>query len=439
MTSDLTALLALSTDLLLVCRDHRFDDVNARCTETLGWAREELVGRHFADLIHPDDLAATAARTTAALEDGEPTTAFVNRYRTKDGSYRWLLWETRPLDDGRWLCAARDITREREALAERERLLHEHRALRRVATEVARGRPAAVFAAVAEEVGLLLEATAAGVLKLHGPGRLELMGGWAADSAQATPAGTVFDLPADTPLDELFGGGARHLADASDDEMGRDLGFGSSVTAPIRIDGRDWGLVTAVHARPGGLAPDAAERLDEFAALAALAVANADARQELERRAVTDSLTSLLNHGAFHARLGEAFATAARSRQPLALILLDIDHFKTINDRCGHRTGDGVLVAVAETIRRSTRPGDVLGRVGGDELAIALPDCDTAGAHVLVERIRLELAATPTAASISAGVADSAFAATPDELFGHADEALYRCKTSGRDRTSAYH
>jgi diguanylate cyclase (GGDEF)-like protein len=129
-----------------------------------------------------------------------------------------------------------------------------------------------------------------------------------------------------------------------------------------------------------------------------------------------------------------------RARRPTALILLDLDYFKSVNDTWGHPAGDRVLRIFCETIASVLRPHDVLGRVGGEEFAVVLPDTEEEAAAAVAERIRVatagiavEASGEPIAVTTSIGVSADRRASI-EELFAAADTALYRAKENGRDR-----
>lgn len=170
-------------------------------------------------------------------------------------------------------------------------------------------------------------------------------------------------------------------------------------------------------------------------------------QRQLERLATTDSLTGALNRGRFMMRAAGEVARARRSGGPLSAIMLDIDHFKKINDTHGHATGDEAIRSVVRVCRTVVRGGDVLGRLGGEEFAILLPDTPPQGAAHLAERLRVALAATevprPGGGAVTFTVSIGVSALHPgvkagqDEvsaLLARADEALYRAKNGGRNR-----
>jgi diguanylate cyclase (GGDEF)-like protein len=159
----------------------------------------------------------------------------------------------------------------------------------------------------------------------------------------------------------------------------------------------------------------------------------------LEDRADTDALTGLLNHGAFGAALEDALERAPATGRPATLLLLDVDHFKLVNDRYGHLEGDRMLRVVSDVLAAHKRRGDLLGRVGGEEFALLLPDAGLHAAHGVAERVRVAVReatiAGPCPLTVSIGIATSSPAlATTDQLLHAADRALYAAKARGRDR-----
>lgn len=156
-----------------------------------------------------------------------------------------------------------------------------------------------------------------------------------------------------------------------------------------------------------------------------------------------DSLTGLCNPRFFQIRFRQEVARCARQKNPLALIIADIDHFKRVNDTYGHQVGDEVLQAVARILQSCARDSDMVARVGGEEFAILLPDTDVAGGKVLAERMRLAVQDTPIAVqggeiihiTSSFGVSvRTEHRNEPDFVYALADRALYVAKAEGRNR-----
>jgi diguanylate cyclase (GGDEF)-like protein len=162
----------------------------------------------------------------------------------------------------------------------------------------------------------------------------------------------------------------------------------------------------------------------------------------LSERAQLDGLTGLWNRGHFDERLAQLVTTAERSNRPLSLALLDLDHFKSINDNYGHPAGDAALQGAAEIISQSARGSDIPCRYGGEEFAVIMPETTPEQALTLCNRIREAIEARDWPAhpdrriTVSIGVAgaDGASGFPPNQWVAHADAALYKAKEGGRNR-----
>ena len=193
----------------------------------------------------------------------------------------------------------------------------------------------------------------------------------------------------------------------------------------------------------------ASDFLAHLGVIASFAIENAVNRARLRRSGFTDVLTGWHNRRYLQARLKEELARARRDRQNLLCLMLDIDHFKRINDTWGHAAGDQVLCELAHRIESEVRASDVAARYGGEEFVILLPNTDAASGQSLAERIRAAVAATPfdlqdgntVSVTVSIGIAgvtpkesDQDFKTLGDALVARADVALYGAKAAGRDR-----
>lgn len=215
------------------------------------------------------------------------------------------------------------------------------------------------------------------------------------------------------------------------------------VIAPIVFKGVPLGAL--VLATTGTIRPDDVALLEQFRADLGLAFNNALAHDRLERLAAVDPLTDAYNRRFGMTRLQEEFARAVRTGSPLGVLMLDIDHFKTVNDTWGHVIGDRVLRAVATAARRTLRNGDVLIRYGGEEFLILLPGADVTDITEVGERLRRAVReATVRDGEALIGVTVSLGAAccctdtpSPEALIARADRALYRAKDGGRNRLDA--
>lgn len=167
-----------------------------------------------------------------------------------------------------------------------------------------------------------------------------------------------------------------------------------------------------------------------------------DLYSEAAAIAITDRLTGLGSKAYIHTRLAEEVEAARRRRAPLAVVMMDIDHFKRINDTHGHLVGDQVLAGVGYLIRRQLRLSDVGGRFGGEEFALILPGTGADGARVMAERLRGVLAGEqlhtdegPITVTASLGISElGPGTADPAALLAEADQALYRAKRAGRNQ-----
>ena len=163
--------------------------------------------------------------------------------------------------------------------------------------------------------------------------------------------------------------------------------------------------------------------------------------QRMRRLATIDGLTDMLNRRAFFERAETARQQALRLRKPIALMMLDLDHFKQLNDSFGHACGDDALRLFADTARASLRENDVMGRLGGEEFALAMPGTSLAGAQHAAERLRVAVAEAPAlacAATYRMTVSIGVVMIDPGEeltaALARADHALYAAKTGGRNR-----
>jgi two-component system, cell cycle response regulator len=229
------------------------------------------------------------------------------------------------------------------------------------------------------------------------------------------------------------------------DETTELRGLASLKIVPLRAGERILGTLVAGTRRRGAFDEDAVRTLELLAMQAAQSILRANLYEQTERLATTDGLTGLSNHRTFQARLDESLLLAHRYGKRLSLLLADVDHFKSVNDTHGHPVGDLVLQGVAKVLRRSARDTDVVARYGGEEFAVVMPETDAAGAKVIAERIRKEVAAAvfetelgPLKVTLSLGV--STYPESADQkqpLIDRADQCLYFAKHHGRNRSVA--
>lgn len=171
-----------------------------------------------------------------------------------------------------------------------------------------------------------------------------------------------------------------------------------------------------------------------------------EAYARLEQMAVVDQLTGLYNRHYFFTVVGHFYEDARRSGRPLSCMMIDVDHFKSINDQYGHMSGDQVLKAVAGRLKANSRKSDLLARFGGEEFILVTPNTDIKTARFLAERTRsaiyrevINLGTQTITVSVSVGVSGTeVMAGTLEELIESADQALYSAKRDGRNRWVCY-
>jgi diguanylate cyclase (GGDEF)-like protein len=227
-----------------------------------------------------------------------------------------------------------------------------------------------------------------------------------------------------------------------DDASGNSARPRSGVVVPLRADDQALGSLAALtRSSTAGFSDEVIDALEAIARRAGPALMAARRFTEARQLADIDSLTGLYNRRCFHEFLDREVARARRYERRLALVVLDLDNFKHINDSVGHLTGDAALAAVGQRILGIVRATDIACRFGGDEFGIILPESARADGELLADRIVRAIAATPIDKAgtlrASAGVAELTREGNGADLFERADHALYRAKDAGKARTVA--
>jgi two-component system cell cycle response regulator len=215
------------------------------------------------------------------------------------------------------------------------------------------------------------------------------------------------------------------------------------ISVPMRASGGVLGVLN-LYDRADGRPFDAGDlaTIRTFAGQAAVALDNVLLHQEAQRLSVTDALTGLGNYRFFQTMLARETERAARFNRELAVLMLDLDRFKLVNDVHGHQAGDSVLAEVAQRVRAQVREVDVVARYGGEEFVVVLPETGSEGAGHTADRICAAVRQTPVSAAglqipITASIGVAVFPVhgdSPATLVRSADEALYAAKAEGRDR-----
>ena len=420
----------------------RFTFVNERAEQVLQRRAPELLGRsvwdEFPDLSETvlHDEFQRAARDRCPVE-------FVFPYEPLEPA--WFSVRAVPYADG-LLVFFRPMHAQPLIEAEARALAAQDRALRKVATAVAAGSDLdELVQAVASTTAELLGADAAGLLRLEVNGTTaRVVGAWSR-GGPLIAAGTRFP-----DIDQLSVGPvllgrqpsvSMAYPDGSDAALAR-LGYRCAIAAALRVEGRMWGALIVASAMPAAFTDAHRQQLQHFAELLELAVSRIEDRQRLADEAARDSLTGLLNHRAFQERLAEEVQRAYRHNRPLAVALIDVDEFKTVNDTFGHQQGDQLLTQLARSFREQARTEDITARLGGDEFALLLPDTSKEQAAVICQRLREAFAQVDTQpvppVTLSVGITDLADGLTADGMIRFADGALYWSKEHGRNRVCIY-
>lgn len=392
--------------------------MNRRWSEALGWSKEELTSRPIYTFLHPNDSAPCSVELNSIL-DGGKIIAFENRIMREDGSSLWVQWNLAPMGNGLLSVTARDIedmVQARQRLAQQKQLLELAAGIAHVGHwryDLLSGdltwsdNTYSIFGLSSDAFEPSLDR----VLTMYHPDdRLRVQA--KLTEAQSLAGSLTFKARIYRPNDEL-----RYLQTKALCEL-------DSTDQPIAV----FGVVQDI-------------------------TEHEEAIRAVEHSALHDPLTDLANRTKFHDRLIDALKRGLRHGHGTGLLLLDLDHFKDVNDAFGHPFGDKLLLEVAERLRQNVREPDAIARLGGDEFAIIVEPVATINEVMpLVERL-LKALGTPylidgreirSGASIGVAIepdgrlqADSC-CRTADQLIANADIALYSAKDDGRQGYSIF-
>lgn len=450
-----SVIAAMSEGIVLQQASGEIIACNDAAEQILGLTADQMMGRTSVDpawrSIREDgtDFPGEDHPSMRTLRTSMPVRDEVMGVHKPTGELTWIAISTEPVRVAQGtrahavVATFRDITEERAARLELAAHAREQEALREFATLVAsEAPPRDVFDAAAEHVVRVVDATSGGVVRIEDDGAGRLVGAFAPEGVRVPPVGELIDMDLATATVKAIRTGKPACVVHSGTAGLNAPPQGTALAVPITVHGRVWGVVT-VH---GGLAlaaePGANDRLSRYTDLLELAIAGAEAREQLSRLATHDHLTGLFNQRAFTERLEEEVRRARRYGRPLSLVVFDLDHFKLVNDTYGHDVGNTTLAAFADRLLGLRRGGEVVARIGGEEFGWILPDTDGEHAHLAAERARRAIAETPFPGvgrlTTSAGVCDLTEATDAGELFRRADVALYWAKSTSRDATFRY-
>ena len=215
-------------------------------------------------------------------------------------------------------------------------------------------------------------------------------------------------------------------------------------TIPLKIEKEIVGVLNINDGEQDSFEESSLEFVLDISDFISMSVSNAILYEQTKQLAVTDGLTGISNRPNMEQALQNEFERSMRYGAPLSVILLDVDHFKGVNDTYGHQKGDEILVAVASLLKKVCRTNDIAARYGGEEFLMILPQSNAQGAFKIAERVREEMMKlsftgneTNFSVTTSCGVAelDRDFIKNTDQLITMADQALYEAKNSGRNKT----
>ncbi len=439
------AMVSAANDAIVsLTPDGRIVDVNPAALELFRADREALIG---ADLIasfavpeereflrtgmaritvEQDATAAPRFHTELIRSDGErfPAEVSVGVVRTDDGEYLVHAF-------------ARDISQQASASAAAQQQLDDLGALLAVARELGRADLAPTvrqtICATALSVGgasatMLFEPDGPDYVMTASAGRDMPVSRVTADSG---PSGIALVARTRHPM---FSGRLRRdkrVSAALTEQTGARAGFWQPILGPTGTAGV---LVAVWDEEMDQLEPRIEALLNILASHAEVALEMSTLVGRLADMARTDGLTGVANRRTFDETLASETARATRSSHPLTVVMLDLDHFKSYNDRHGHQAGDELLRLVAATWQRELRPSDLLARYGGEEFCAILPECDAEAGQLVASRLR---AATPGGVTVSGGVATLGLGEDALGLVARADAALYAAKLGGRNQVVA--
>jgi diguanylate cyclase (GGDEF)-like protein len=266
--------------------------------------------------------------------------------------------------------------------------------------------------------------------------------------AEQDPLGVTFSASEGLVGLVATSGTPLYIADTSVDERylyfkGKHRVDGSFACLPLKLPGRLVGVLTLLRRGVAQFAETDRHVLESLASSTTLAVAHAEMTARLSELATTDELTQVANRRLLMDRLGRELERARRTDKPLAVLMADLDHFKRVNDEYGHLRGDEVLRLVAHELGAHLRRMDTVGRYGGEEFVILVPDTPREQGQVVAEKLRQSIAALsfPDGLTLTISIGVAVFPSDADDPAGiidAADRALLAAKRRGRNQVALY-
>ena len=427
-----------------------------------GYVDREMVEEVWQQVVHPEDRESAAEQYKQLLAGEISTYRQTYRVQTKAGDWRWVVTAGRVVgwdSDGKpelYVGADVDITERRvaeaaleQAKAEAETQAQEAETLRMA------GAIVASTLEIEKAVQLVLDQAlqvvpydTASVLLLRDMA-LEVVGGNGWDDIDAVK-GLRIPVPGENPHGKALELGHPFVVD----DVAQDFPQYSNISGteirgwlgvPLVVHGETLGLLAMDSTQPGFFTPKHIRLSTALGDHVAVALYNARLFEQTKELAMTDSLTGVATRRSFFVQAERALELARRNQNPVSVLMADLDHFKRINDLHGHAAGDEMIRKVAEAARAVLRRSEIIGRYGGEEFAVVLPDTDEPNAMIIAERIRMHVAdimipGEEKSLTVSIGVTtrDPTELTTVDAILEEADSALYEAKRLGRNRVETY-
>ena len=439
------------TGLAHIGLDRRFVRVNRRLCEIFGFPEAELLGRAAKEFSHPDDLDVINSQRPRLYAGEIDAVRGEKRYLRKDGSTVWLAYTVAVERDARgqalYEITAYDDVTERKRAEQRQaaHLRYQERVARFGQSALVKSAPAELVERAVQAVLEALAADAVGYLEA-GPaaGELVLRALVGVADAAATP-GPIACAPGD-PIQQVVSSGGRMLVDGAQLPLAWARDLRSAALIPVRGDNKIRGVLCVFYRQPDAFRAEELNFVEAMATLLSTALQRIDSEGRLAYLAQFDPLTGLPNRALLADRFSQMIVQAKRRGSPLAVLFIDLDEFKMVNDTLGHAGGDALLKEVAVRLQSTVRSGDTVARISGDEFAIVLADLARADDAALVaQKVIDRLAATVDIAGkevfVTASVGIAAFpgdGADAEALIGAADAAMYRAKQGGRNAYQFY-
>ena len=427
-----------------------------------GYSDTEMVAETWQTLLHPEDRDSAMNQYRQLLAGEIPTYRQTYRIRTRSGEWRWVVTAGRVVgwdSEGNpelYLGADVDITERRTAEAALEQAKSEaEEQAREAETLRMAGAIVASTLEIEKTVQLVLDQALQVVpydtatVELLRDGALEVIGGNGWEDLDAVK-GLRIPVPGDNPHSRALEHGNPFVVEDVAQDFPRFSNIsGTEIRAwlgvPLVVHGETIGLLALDSVQPGFFTPKHIRLSAALGDHVAVALYNARLFQQTREMAMTDSLTGVATRRSFFVQAERALDRARRNKSPISVLMADLDHFKEINDRHGHAAGDEMIRKVTDAAREVLRRSEIIGRYGGEEFAVVLPDTDAADARVIAERIRsrvedIRVPNEDAALSISIGLTtrDPSDVPSVDVILDEADRALYEAKGKGRNRVEQF-